>query len=314
MALPVVEAVETDLFEVSVPVATLWSSPEASREVDRDAVLDHPDLAAWTASMDAATRKGLDGRTLTQLLMGEGVQVVEERGDWVRVRALLQPSSQDPDGYPGWMRRSHLGAPVARTVGPTAFVMSPVAVLQMDDGTKADLSSGTGFWVDEVGEDSVRVCLPGDRSGTVPLPNVRLSDKRRQPSFVPRDLLGYARQFVGLRYLWGGTSAWGLDCSGLVHLTYRAQGVVVPRDASDQADEVDPVPLDQVQPGDLYFFARPDEKVYHVGFATSPLAEDGTRTMLHAPESGELIEDAPLAPHRVETLVSAGRIRDTREY
>ena len=303
-----------DVFEVSVPVATLWSGPDAPRDVDRDTILDQPDLAAWTASMDAATRKGLDGRTLTQLLMGEGVQVVEDRGDWVRVRVLLQPSSQDLGGYPGWLRKSHLGAPVARTVGPTAFVMSPVAVLQIDDGTKEEISSGTGFWVDDIGEDSVRVCLPGDRFGTVTRPNVRLSDKRQQPAFGPLDLLGHACQFVGLRYLWGGTSSWGLDCSGLVHLTYRAHGIVVPRDASDQADEADPVPLHQVQPGDLYFFARPGELVYHVGFATSPLAADGTRTMLHAPESGEFIEDAPLAPHRAETLVSAGRIRDTRKH
>jgi hypothetical protein len=42
---------------------------------------------------------------------------------------------------------------------------------------------------------------------------------------------------------------------------------------------------------------------------TRQVAADGTRWMLHAPEGGELIEDAPLAPHRVATLVSAGRVR-----
>jgi cell wall-associated NlpC family hydrolase len=72
---------------------------------------------------------------------------------------------------------------------------------------------------------------------------------------------------------------------------------------------VDPVPLDEVQPGDLYFFARPGERVFHVGFVTRRLSPDGTRWMLHAPETGEFIEDAPMAPHRVETLVSAGRVR-----
>jgi gamma-D-glutamyl-L-lysine dipeptidyl-peptidase len=69
------------------------------------------------------------------------------------------------------------------------------------------------------------------------------------------------------------------------------------------------VELDAVQPGDLYFFARPDERVYHVGIVSRPVGADGVRWMLHAPEGGELVEDAPLAPHRQETLVSAGRVR-----
>jgi gamma-D-glutamyl-L-lysine dipeptidyl-peptidase len=125
-------------------------------------------------------------------------------------------------------------------------------------------------------------------------------------------VLNTARQFLGVRYLWGGTSGWGLDCSGLVHLTLRSFGVLVPRDAHDQADArevVRPVPLDDVRPGDLYFFARPGEKVFHVGLVSRAVAADGTRWMLHAPEGGELVEDAPLAAHRAATLVSAARVR-----
>ncbi|MDP9319035.1 MAG: hypothetical protein M3O94_08210, partial [Actinomycetota bacterium] len=55
------------------------------------------------------------------------------------------------------------------------------------------------------------------------------------------------------------------------------------------------------QPGDLYFFARPDGYVFHVGFVT------GERTMLHAPETGQLIEEAPLISDRLATLFAAGR-------
>jgi cell wall-associated NlpC family hydrolase len=150
--------------------------------------------------------------------------------------------------------------------------------------------------------------LPGGRRGQVPLEHLRLAHKEQRPVFDPDDLLDTASQFLGLRYLWGGTSAWGLDCSGLVHLVFRAFGVLIPRDAFDQASDVQPVPLDEVRPGDLYFFARPGERVYHVGFVSRTLGSDSTRWMLHAPEGGELIEDAPLAPHRIETLVAAGRV------
>lgn len=296
------------VFEVAVPVTTVWTSPEAPRDVDAPAVAARPDPGAWTAAMDAATRRDLNGRTLTQLLLGEGVRVVEERGDWVEVRALMQPSSQDADGYPGWVRRDHLAAPVARTAGASAFVMVPCAPCTLEDGETIELSFGTGLWLASAEASCARVLLPGGRTGTVALGAVRLAHERQQVTYGADDLLDTARQFLGLRYLWGGTSGWGLDCSGLVHLIYRALGAIVPRDAFDQADAVTPVPLDDVHPGDLYFFARPGQRIYHVGFASRRVPPDGIRWMLHAPEGGELVEDAPLAPHRRDTLVAAGRV------
>ena len=296
--------------EVAVPVATVWTSPDAPRGVDEAALADSPDMASWTASMDAATRLELHGRTLTQLLLGEPAAVLEESGAWSRVAALWQKSSSHERGYPGWVRTAHLGAPVDRADGPTAYVMSPSTACVLDDGEALTLSCGTALWVDTVDDDSTFVLLPGGRRGTIPRSDVRLSSKAERPAYSPDDLLVTARQFLGVRYLWGGTSGWGMDCSGLVHLTFRTHGRLVPRDASDQAvaDVLEPVKLDDVQPGDLYFFARPGERVYHVGFVTRPVAADGTRWMLHAPEGGELIEDAPMAPDRIEKLVSAGRV------
>lgn len=307
-----------DLREVAVPVATMWTSPDAPRPDDAQAVRDVPDLAGWTASMDAGPRLDLHGRTLTQLLLGEPALVLEEVEGWSRVAALHQESSGHERGYPGWVRTAHLAVPTDRFTGPTAHVMRPSASCAVDGGAAVELSCGTGLWVDDTAPtpevdgpaaDQVRVLLPGGRRGTLPRSDVRLSDEDQPPAYSPDDLLATARQFLGLRYLWGGTSAWGLDCSGLVHLTYRAHRQLVPRDASDQADNalLEAVTLDDVRPGDLYFFARPGERAYHVGFATRAVEPDGTRWMLHAPEGGGLIEDAPMAAERIELLVAAGR-------
>lgn len=300
--------------EVAVPVATMWTSPQAPRPIDEPAVRDLPDLGAWTAAMDAETRLGLHGRALTQLLLGEPALVLEERDGWSKVAALWQASSAHEHGYPGWVRTAHLGSRVPRLTGTSAFVVTPHATCTVEGREALTVSCGTALWgdsADPAGGNSVGVLLPGGRRGSVPLDAVRLGHKRQQQTFGP-DLLATARQFLGTRYLWGGTSAWGLDCSGLVHLTLRAHGVLLPRDASDQVAQtrdVLPVDLDEVQPGDLYFFARPGERVYHVGFATSRVEADGTRWMLHAPEGGELIEDARMAADRLRLLVSAGRIR-----
>ena len=305
---------DDEVREVRVPATTVWRSPESPRGVDEPAVRDQPDMAGWADAMDTEVRLGLHGRTETQLLLGEPVQVLDQQDGWSRVAALWQASSQQQAGYPGWVRTAHLGQPVPVRQGATATVVNRQATCHVDgpsEETDATLSFGTLLWVADLGESTAALHLPDGRVGEVALDDLRLGHKRQQPVYGAGDVLGTAAQFLGLRYLWGGTSTWGLDCSGLVHLVLRSFGVLLPRDAHDQstAANVEPVALDAVEPGDLYFFARPGQEPYHVGFATSPVLPDGTRTMLHAPEGGELVEDAPLSPHRLETLVSAGRVR-----
>jgi gamma-D-glutamyl-L-lysine dipeptidyl-peptidase len=307
-----------DLREVAVPVATVWTRPDAPRDLDAAATADRPDMASWLATLDAEgtadRRLGLHGRTLTQLLLGEPVRVLEAQDGWTRVAAPWQDSSGDERGYTGWVRAAHLGRPVGRTTGPTARVTVPAVTAVRDDGVELGLSCGTLLWLDRDGGAGaeVQVALPDGHTARLSSDGVALGDAHGRPAWTPDALLATARQFLGVRYLWGGTSGWGLDCSGLVHLTLRAHRDRVPRDACDQvaSPRVRPVDLGAVEPGDLYFFARPGERVYHVGFVSRPVEGDGTRWMLHAPEGGAAaIEDAPLAPHRAETLVSAGRVQ-----
>ncbi|WP_207947989.1 C40 family peptidase [Metallococcus carri] len=126
------------------------------------------------------------------------------------------------------------------------------------------------------------------------------------PEVTGTDLVDTARRHDGLSYLWGGLSPAGLDCSGLVHLVARDLGWTVPRDAHDQAEAATPVPVDQVQPGDLYFFARPGRSIHHVGFVVQP------GVMLHAPQTGAAVVEEELSDARRTTLVSAGRIAPTQ--
>ncbi|HEY6739769.1 MAG TPA: SH3 domain-containing protein [Actinopolymorphaceae bacterium] len=96
---------------VAVPVATVWDSPGAVREIDRPAVAETPDAQAWADTMTREQKLDLMGRVHTQLLLGEPVVVLEESADhpdWVRIAAPRQPSDKDDRGYPGWVLRAHL--------------------------------------------------------------------------------------------------------------------------------------------------------------------------------------------------------------
>ena len=79
------------------------------------------------------------------------------------------------------------------------------------------------------------------------------------------DVVAQARLFLGSPYLWGGMSRRGIDCSGLVHMAYRGLGRLVPRDADDQEDAAEPVPDEQLRPGDLITYGD-ERRADHVAF------------------------------------------------
>jgi len=285
------------LAAAKVPVSTVWTSPDAPRDIDGPAVAAVPDVAEWAKSMDTETRLGLHGRTLTQLLFAEPVLVRSERDGWSEILAPWQPSSADELGYPGWVPSSHLGELPGSATDPVA-VSVPMATLLAEPGGGAlmELSFATVLASTDHADGFTRVALPDRAQGWL------ADDALRAVSpGGAEDRIRLGSLFLGLEYLWGGTSAYGLDCSGLVHAVSRVLGQRVPRDAHDQANMLERIPVDEVRPGDLYFFARPGQQVHHVGF----VSPEG---MLHASETGKRLENEPLLPTRLETLVAAARL------
>ena len=285
------------LAATKVPISTVWTAPDAPRDIDAPAIAAQPDVAGWAKSMDTETRLGLHGRTLTQLLFAEPVLVRTERDGWSEILAPWQPSSQDELGYPGWIPSSHLGELPQSATDPVAIDVPTASLLAEPDGRPlAELSFATVLSSVEHADGYTRVATPDGGSGWIADDALR---SVLEPS-GPEDRLRLGELFLGLEYLWGGTSAHGLDCSGLIHTVSRVLGMRTPRDAHDQADTLPNIPVDEAQPGDLYFFGRPGKQIHHVGFV-SPAG------MLHASETGKRLEDAPLTDDRRATLVTAAR-------
>lgn len=283
---------------IAVPVTTVWTAPDAPRDKDRPITAAEPDPVGWNEALLADPPSALWGRADTQALLGEPVEVVGERAGWLQVILPWQPSSADPRGYPGWVPAAHVTDSKSVDESPRLIVTSPTARVG-----PLELSYATMLTVVDRAAGVTRVAVPGGAVYTAPPELEALPDPSETPDID--SLLASAGRFAGMRYLWGGTSGWGLDCSGFVHLVHRRYGRAVPRDAFDQVDAAAPVELDAATRGDLYFFAKAD-KVTHVGFATNPPAT--TREMLHAPDGDDrqLIEDVPMPAARLARLVAAG--------
>lgn len=96
-------------------------------------------------------------------------------------------------------------------------------------------------------------------------------------------IVAEAEKYLGVDYVWGGTSPSGFDCSGLVQYCLNSLGISIDRVAEDQFNAGMPVSRDELQPGDLVFFEQ-NGYIHHVGIYV------GNNMMIHAPHTGEVVK------------------------
>jgi cell wall-associated NlpC family hydrolase len=119
-----------------------------------------------------------------------------------------------------------------------------------------------------------------------------------------QQIANFARGYLGSRYVWGGTTPAGFDCSGFVLYVMNNFGISVRRVANDQFRHSGRrIDRSELAPGDLVFFSRNGSYVHHVGIYI------GNNEMIHASthSTGVIITRID-SPSRINTFAGANRV------
>ncbi len=203
----------------------------------------------------AALRKAADHRSemVSQLLFGDLVKVIDIKNDWLHIEMA-------EDNYLGWVAKNQLHlldeadytALMQSRRMITASFMGTVRVKALEE--RFAISAGSTFFQNNKGVMVIAGSV-FEYDGTL------LEAEHRK-----QQLTDFALRFQSTPYLWGGRSAFGLDCSGFTQLIYKMAGISIPRDAAMQAQRGETVHLiSEAEPGDLVFFDNEEEVITHTG-------------------------------------------------
>jgi len=224
-------------------------------------------------------KPGHEQEMASQALMGMPLRVLETYDDWYRV--------QTPDGYLSWVTSSsvvpYTDKQMRQWRDADRYVVTTPYQTRAYYTSKAtglrdvvsDLVLGNIVVALDKKPQNGRLIveLPDGRQGWVDKDDVTPIREWASQDFDPQLILDVAYSMEGTPYLWGGTSVKTLDCSGLAKTSYLANGIILMRDASQQAltgTRIEAADWKQCRSGDLLFFGNAvTRKVTHVAIYDS---------------------------------------------
>jgi gamma-D-glutamyl-L-lysine dipeptidyl-peptidase len=257
----------------------------------------------------------------SQVLLGTPLKILKKAGRWYNV--------QTPDDYRGWMDDGFVlmdkeqfdeWTGKKKVIVTTEFGFT-FRSEEKKEGVVSDVVIGSLLALKGITVANYEVEYPDGRVGFVPKESAEPYDTWvKLANATPEGVVVTAQRFMGIPYLWGGTSAKGFDCSGFTKTVFFLNGLLLPRDASQQAQVGEPVKagedFENLKTGDLLFFGKKQPagkkaKVKHVGLYL------GNKKFINA--SGDVRvnslnpTDTEYAKHRRETFLGARRIIGAEE-
>lgn len=146
-------------------------------------------------------------------------------------------------------------------------------------------------------QQPAQVQQPSVKTASNPAPAPTVAAASPSDPDAANKVISYAKQFLGVPYVWGGSTPSGFDCSGFTSYVFRnAVGISLPRVSHDQQNVGTRISPSQVQPGDLVFRGNP---AYHVGIYI------GGGQYIHAPQTGDVVKISSYDPSKFS---SASRV------
>ena len=255
---------------------------------------------------------------VSQARLGTPVAVLKEHSSWLLIKT--------PDNYISWTEKSSVvlmdrhemnlwkNAQKVIYLENTGWLYDTTST---NAGVTGDLVAGC--IMDKSGEimGYVKVTLPDGRNGFIEKQKVMDYNLWKNSIKCTADnVCKVARTFLGLPYLWGGSSTKGVDCSGFVQSVYFLNGLILQRDASLQALHGTPVDIStgysDLKSGDLLFFGSKENGKDHVTHVALYLGNNdyinsSGRVMINSLDSTKL----NYVSYRISSLLSAKRIIGT---
>ncbi|MFH1118645.1 MAG: C40 family peptidase [Bacteroidota bacterium] len=216
---------------------------------------------------------------VNQLLFGDIVEIVDNFDHWCKIRTLF-------DSYEGWCDQKQIHQLTDETLevlkGSSLRVVTDITGLLSTQG-KPGLPVVMG--------SNLYTLSNGLIAG--PHGDYHLTEgESNTPELLnTEEIAETASLYLNAPYLWGGRSPFGIDCSGLVQIVFKMKGIILKRDAAQQAKQGSLINLiEESRSGDVAFFDNEEGKIIHTGIIT------GRGSIIHA--SGEVRVD-PLDHHGI---------------
>lgn len=198
---------------------------------------------------------------VSSILFGESYSILEKQDDWLKIQ-------MDFDQYIGWISSGSYSEYRDYNIVNDALILEASSVHQ-----KILLPCGA--------------MLPESDSFDIDGSTFTIVKKLKTNHHLPHKLriIKTVQNFLNTPYLWGGRSFMGIDCSGLMQVALKANGINIPRDTSQQINEGEEVEFGQHQSCDLVFFSKPGKtNVSHVGMVID------NHTVIHSSSKVQLSE------------------------